>query len=106
VVAARWVPDGALHGRVPLARPGRYHHGIIRIELGSTQVAEEEDTQRYRAVVNDEEQYSIWLAHRDLPAGWYDTGVEGTKDECLAYIETAWTDMRPKSLRMTLEAAE
>jgi len=50
-------------------------------------------------VVNDEEQYSIWPAGRDLPAGWRLDGYTGTEDECLAYIDETWTDMRPASLR-------
>lgn len=53
----------------------------------------------FTVVCNDEEQYSIWAAGRDLPAGWTATGFEGTKDECLAHIETVWTDMRPRSVR-------
>lgn len=58
-----------------------------------------EDRQLFKAVVNDEEQYSIWPAHRDNPLGWRDAGKTGTKQECLAYIEEVWTDMRPRSLR-------
>lgn len=54
---------------------------------------------RFDAVVNDEEQYSIWLVGRELPDGWRRVGVQGTKEECLDYIETIWTDMRPLSLR-------
>ncbi|WP_020524167.1 MbtH family protein [Catelliglobosispora koreensis] len=54
---------------------------------------------RFTVVRNDEEQYSIWAAGRDLPAGWTAVGFEGTKDECLAHIETVWTDMRPLSVR-------
>jgi MbtH protein len=50
-------------------------------------------------VVNDEEQYSIWPAGRDLPPGWRREGFTGTEDECLAYIDETWTDMRPASLR-------
>jgi MbtH protein len=50
-------------------------------------------------VRNDEEQYSIWPAHRDLPAGWTAVGFRGGKDDCLDYIEREWTDMRPLSLR-------
>lgn len=53
----------------------------------------------WRAVVNSEEQYSIWPAGRDLPPGWFPAGREGTRDECLSWIETVWTDMRPRSLR-------
>ena len=53
----------------------------------------------YRVVVNHEEQYSIWPDGRDTPAGWSLVGGAGSKDQCLAYIREAWTDMRPKSLR-------
>jgi MbtH protein len=57
-----------------------------------------EDT-KYRVVVNDEEQYSVWAADRPNPAGWHDAPKSGTKSECLAYINEVWTDMRPLSLR-------
>lgn len=58
-----------------------------------------QETRPYAVVVNDEEQYSIWPAERDLPAGWRRDGITGTEDECLAYIDETWTDMRPASLR-------
>jgi MbtH protein len=64
---------------------------------------EKEDTTIYRAVVNHEEQYSIWPAHRESPLGWNDAGKTGTKAECLAYIKEVWTDMRPLSLRKKRE---
>ena len=41
----------------------------------------------WRVVINDEEQYSIWFVDRDPPAGWTIVGKEGSKEECLAYIE-------------------
>ncbi|MFE3447823.1 MbtH family protein [Nonomuraea sp. NPDC059194] len=56
-----------------------------------------------KVVLNDEEQYSIWPAARQNPAGWHDAGFSGTKDECLAHIEQVWTDMRPKSLREAMD---
>lgn len=62
-----------------------------------------DDTIVYRVVVNHEEQYSIFPIHRDIPAGWTDAGKQGTKAECLAYIEQVWTDMRPQSLRHQME---
>lgn len=65
---------------------------------------EVEDTTVYRVVLNHEEQYSIWPAHRDSPAGWRDAGKVGSKDECLAYIEEHWTDMRPLSVRRHMES--
>lgn len=60
---------------------------------------EREDAVTYRVVVNDEEQYSIWPADRDLPDGWSDAGRTGTRAECLAHVGEVWTDMRPLSLR-------
>jgi MbtH protein len=56
----------------------------------------------YRAVVNGEGQYSIWFADRETPAGWSDAGKSGSKEECLAFIEEVWTDMRPLSLRRAM----
>lgn len=53
----------------------------------------------YKVVVNHEEQYSIWPAHRQSPMGWKDIGKSGSKAECLAYIREVWIDMRPLSLR-------
>lgn len=53
-------------------------------------------------VINHEEQYSIWPAHRDPPDGWRKAGKRGTKSECLAWIEEVWTDMRPLSLRQAM----
>jgi MbtH protein len=72
---------------------------------GSTAMSwdEQEDTTIYKVVINYEEQYSIWPADRDLPAGWNEAGKSGTKAECLAYIEEVWTDMRPLSLRKKME---
>jgi MbtH protein len=64
---------------------------------------DKEDTTIYKVVVNHEEQYSIWFAHRDNPLGWRDVGKRGLKSECLEYIKEAWTDMRPLSLRKKME---
>jgi MbtH protein len=58
-----------------------------------------EDTTTYRVVVNHEEQYSIWPAWKEIPLGWKDTGKQGPKADCLAYVKEVWTDMRPLSLR-------
>jgi MbtH protein len=64
---------------------------------------EDEDRTEYVAVVNHEEQYSIWPADRELPLGWSDAGKRGIKSDVLAWIEEIWTDMRPKSLRERME---
>jgi MbtH protein len=57
----------------------------------------------YKVVVNHEEQYSIWPAHRENALGWRDAGRSGTKDACLSYIKEVWTDMRPLSLRKKMQ---
>ena len=58
-----------------------------------------EDTDAtYLVLVNDENQHSLWPARLDVPAGWRVAHREDTRDACLAYIETNWTDMRPQSL--------
>lgn len=65
----------------------------------------EQDNTRYKVVINDEEQYSIWPEEKDNPLGWRDVGKSGTKEACLAHINEVWTDMRPLSLRQHMEAA-
>jgi acyl transferase domain-containing protein len=65
---------------------------------------DDEDVRQYVVVLNDEEQYSIWPADRDLPSGWRHAGMSGTKAECVKHIGEVWTDMRPLSLRRRMEA--
>ena len=50
-------------------------------------------------VINHEGQYSIWPDYLKIPRGWTATGKQGNKQECLEYVDTHWTDMRPASLR-------
>ena len=66
---------------------------------------ENEDKTTYKVVVNHEEQYSIWPADRANAPGWRDAGKTGNKAECLEYIKTVWTDMRPLSLRRKMAEA-
>ncbi|HTD80303.1 MAG TPA: MbtH family NRPS accessory protein, partial [Chloroflexota bacterium] len=40
---------------------------------------------------------------RETPAGWREAGRSGSKQECLDYIAEVWTDMRPLSLRKSME---
>jgi MbtH protein len=60
---------------------------------------DEDEATEYQVVVNDEEQYSIWPADRDPPAGWRSDGTRGPKAACLQHIDQVWTDLRPLSLR-------
>jgi MbtH protein len=61
------------------------------------------DAKQLKVVINHEEQYSIWPTDRENPAGWRDAGKVGSKEECLAYIDQVWVDMRPLSLRRHME---
>ena len=62
-------------------------------------MTDDEDTRQYIVLINHEEQYSLWLKSKPIPAGWSATGKEGSKDECSNYVDEVWQDMRPLSLR-------
>ncbi len=64
-----------------------------------------EDDARYEVLRNDEDQYSLWPAGLDIPAGWHRVGHEGTREECSTYVDQVWTDMRPRSLREQMDGA-
>jgi MbtH protein len=64
---------------------------------------DESDATIYKVVLNAEEQYSIWPADRENALGWTDAGKTGTRQDCLAFIEEVWTDMRPLSLRKIMD---
>jgi MbtH protein len=50
-------------------------------------------------LVNAEGQHSLWPAAKAVPEGWSTVHPAASKADCLAYVETHWTDMRPVSLR-------
>jgi MbtH protein len=83
--------------------PVREAWAAVRNPEGDTHMSWEdrEDNTIYKVVVNHEEQYSIWPAHRENPVG-----KSGPKQECLDYIKEVWTDMRPLSLRKKMEEME
>jgi MbtH protein len=66
----------------------------------------DDDKATFEVLVNHEEQYSIWPAGGENPLGWSPAGKAGTKQQCLEYIKTVWTDMRPLSLRKKMEQLE
>jgi MbtH protein len=63
---------------------------------------DEEVPQIYIVLVNEEEQYSLWLSHKDIPTGWTNVGFSGTKGECMEYVDKIWTDITPLSVRKRL----
>jgi len=62
------------------------------------------DGDLFTALINDEEQYSIWPAKKEIPLGWKDLGFTGSKQEVSAYIDEQWKDMRPASLRRAMDS--
>jgi MbtH protein len=66
----------------------------------------EDDNAEYLVLVNHEGQYSLWPAFREVPLGWQAVGPKGPRQQCLAWIEENWTDMRPKSLIEAMRADE
>ena len=64
---------------------------------------ETQDITTFDVVINDEEQYSIWRHGQELPVGWREAGFHGPREECLAYIDQHWTDMRPLSVRQAMD---
>jgi uncharacterized protein YbdZ (MbtH family) len=66
----------------------------------------EDDEAEYLVLVNEEGQYSLWPAFIDVPAGWTPTGPRGKRQDCLAWVDANWTDIRPRSLIVQMEEDE
>lgn len=60
----------------------------------------------YLVLINEEEQYSLWPELLDIPSGWICVFGPEKLSDCQNYIEMNWVDMRPKSLRERMEAAD
>jgi MbtH protein len=58
----------------------------------------------FLVVRNDEGQYSVWWQDRPVPAGWAAVGEPGSRQACLDRISELWTDLRPLSARIRLDA--
>jgi uncharacterized protein YbdZ (MbtH family) len=61
------------------------------------------DSTIYKVVVDRHEQYSIWLADREPPAGWKEVGIRGRKKECMDHIKNLLIEMPPEK-RALLES--
>ena len=68
-------------------------------ERGSMSSGSSQQEADYAVVVNQEGQYSVWPINKIVPNGWFTAGRQGSKASCLAFIDGAWTDMRPRSLQ-------
>ncbi|MFF2145250.1 MbtH family protein [Kitasatospora sp. NPDC058190] len=52
----------------------------------------------YLVLVNEDGQHSLWPNFVTVPDGWETVFGEARRQDCLDYIENAWTDISPKSL--------
>jgi MbtH protein len=52
----------------------------------------------FLVLVNDENQHSLWPVFAETPAGWRTVHGPAGRQDCLDYVNTNWTDMRPQSL--------
>jgi len=66
----------------------------------------DDDNGNFVVLINDEEQHSLWPTFADVPDGWRVVFGEADRAACLDYVEREWPDIRPKSLRDRLSAAE
>jgi len=58
----------------------------------------EDENGTYVVLINHEGQHSLWPTFVEVPTGWTVAFNESSRQNCLDYINTHWTDMRPKSL--------
>jgi MbtH protein len=58
----------------------------------------EDENGTYLVLVNEEGQHSLWPSFIDVPAGWRVVHSSDTRKGCLDYVNSNWTDMRPRSL--------
>ncbi|HVQ92013.1 MAG TPA: MbtH family NRPS accessory protein [Mycobacteriales bacterium] len=58
----------------------------------------EHDDSVYLVLINADNQHSLWPASIDVPAGWTVGHGPAARQECLDYVDTHWTDLRPASL--------
>jgi MbtH protein len=76
--------------------------GNVERESGMTNPFEDPDAS-YLVLINDEGQHSLWPVFADVPEGWEQIFGEAGRQDCLDFIETNWTDMRPRSLIKAME---
>lgn len=62
----------------------------------------DDENATYVVLLNDEEQYSLWPARFDVPAGWQVVHMADSRKACIDFINANWTDMRPKTLRSAM----
>ena len=52
----------------------------------------------YTVLRNEENQHSLWPAFADVPDGWTVVHGPGRREDCIAYVEKHWVDLRPRTV--------
>lgn len=52
----------------------------------------------FHVLMNAEGQYSLWPSFIQVPQGWEIIINTQSREACVSYINTNWTDLRPRSL--------
>jgi MbtH protein len=65
----------------------------------------EDESGSLYVLVNDEGQHSLWPVFADIPAGWNRAYGPDQRQACRDYVETHWTDMRPRSLISAMQSS-
>ncbi|HEV2638132.1 MAG TPA: MbtH family NRPS accessory protein [Actinocrinis sp.] len=58
----------------------------------------DDDSAEFVVLINGERQHSLWPARLAVPSGWDVAHGEDSRGNCLEFINTSWTDMRPAGL--------
>jgi MbtH protein len=66
----------------------------------------DDESAQFLVLVNDEGQYSLWPVIKNVPAGWSLAHGPDSREACLSFVETHWTDMRPRSVVEAARARE
>lgn len=62
----------------------------------------ENPDENYSVLINDEGQHSLWPISIEVPEGWKPVLENASRQDCLGYVDTHWTDMRTVSLQRVM----
>jgi MbtH protein len=56
----------------------------------------DDDSLAFLVLVNALHQHSLWPLFKAIPPGWQQAFGPSSRENCLEYVETNWTDIRPQ----------
>jgi MbtH protein len=60
---------------------------------------------RFSALVDDEDQRSLWPTFAEVPAGWQMAVTKGARQQLPDHAETNWSDLRQRTLHAAMTVA-